>query len=56
MNRFLNRLLFVCFIPILLLIIIISTILVLPYWLITGSVIYDSVIKINDWWWDLKTK
>ena len=56
MNKFLNRLLFIGFIPIMILIICLATILVLPYWLVTGKFTYDVVNKINDWWWELKTK
>lgn len=56
MNKFLNRLLFIGFIPILFIIIIISTMLLLPYWLITGEIIYNTTNKINDFWWELKTK
>lgn len=56
MNKFLNRLLFIGFTPILFIIITISTMLLLPYWLITGEIIYNTTDKINDWWWELKTK
>lgn len=56
MGKFLNRLFFIGFIPIMFLIILISTILVLPYWLITGNIIYNTTSKINNWWWKLQNK
>lgn len=56
MTKFKNRLLFTAFLPIMVLIIILSTILVFPYWLITGCFIYNTTFKINNWWWNLKTK
>lgn len=42
--NFLKRLWLVVIAPIFLLNIVLSTILIIPYWVITGGVVYDSLI------------
>jgi len=54
MNKFINRLLFIVFTPIPVFVIFLSTILLIPCWLFTGTIIYDRVHKIIEWWWNLK--
>jgi len=56
-----NKLLFIAFIPIMIVLMILIlpillTLLILPYLWIVSEAIFDIITKIDSWWWNLKNK